>query len=447
MGLFRKAKQFLKGDSTAYQSLVRGSAISMALRLVGQGVNYGLVFVITRLFGANGFGAYSIFQAVMQFFTQTARLGYDTLLMRNSAQSQSEQEEQVLRSQYQSALRVTTILSLLLSVLLFFSAPFLAEHFFSKPHLTFYFRCAAFCLLPLVHINIYASYLKGKKRFREFNFIQQVSLLLFTLLFVLALFAFFHVARITAAAYLISCLITLSISFVWYRKYFKVPALTVTADWKLLAYASLTFFVVGMMNYLRNATETIILGYHFTEDYAGIFKASQKISSVISFTLFSTIVAAAPHFATLYKENKTDELRRTVQKTTALLFWTALPVFLILLLFPEFILQIFGKEFTRGRLALTLMCAGQFFNTTMGPANNLLLMANRQRLVLYISLINNMVCATAGWFIIPVYGIEGAAFVNLMGILIPNLAAISFIKYHFGFFTFNPYMLNKVFTK
>ncbi len=447
MGLFKKAVQFLKGDSTAYQNLVRGSAISMALRVIGQGVNYGLVFVITHLFGANGFGAYSLFQAVMQFFTQIARLGYDTLLMRNTAQSQTEQEHQLLKSQYNSALRVTAILSLLLSAILFFASPYLAEYFFKKPHLTFYFQCAAFCLLPLVHINIYASYLKGKKQFRQFNFIQQISLLLFTLLFVLVLYIISKQARITSVAYLFSCLITLSIAFFWYRKHFRVPAVAINVSWKSVAYASLTFFVVGMMNYLRNATETIILGYNFSEDYVGIFKASQKISSVISFTLFSTIVAAAPHFATLYKENKQDELRQTVQKTTALLFWTALPVFLVLLLFPDFILQLFGKEFSRGSMALTLMCAGQFFNTTMGPANNLLLMANRQKTVLYIAVLNNIICAVSGWLLIPIYGIEGAASVNLLGILFPNIAAISLIKYHFGFFTFSPSMLNKVFTK
>jgi O-antigen/teichoic acid export membrane protein len=302
-------------------------------------------------------------------------------------------------------------------------------------------------MLPLVHINIYASYLKGKKYFKQFNFIQQISLLLFTLVFIAIGLFIFKKPELTAWAYSLSCFITLLLAWIWYRKYFQITAPNSTIPLRPLLLASLTFFVVGLMNYLRNATETLILGHFYTEDYAGIFKATQKVSSVIAFSLFSAIVAAAPVFAELYKQNRFDELKHTVQKTTALIFWTALPVFLLLVLFPEFILQLFGKDFTRGNNALMLMCAGQFFNATMGPANNMLLMVNKQRTVLYITIINNLICAAAGWIIIPAYGLQGAAAVNLLGVLIPNIAAISIIRLQFGFFTFNYKMLNKIFKR
>jgi O-antigen/teichoic acid export membrane protein len=447
LGLLKKVLQLFEGNSTAYQGLVKGGAVSFALRLIGQGVNYGLVMTITRLFGAGGFGAYSLFQAVMQFFTQTARLGYDVLLMRNTAQAQTSESVQLLKSQFNSALRVTAILSVLFSVILYSGSSFIAEIFFNKPHLTFYFKCASLCLLPLVHINIYASYLKGRKLFRQFNFIQQISLLLFTLFFVAVFYTVKKTAEVTAIAYLCSCLVTMALAYFWYAKNFKTRASNTNISWIALAKASVIFFLVGLMNYARNATETLILGHFFTEDYAGIFKAAQKISSVISFTLFSTIVAAAPHFAELYKKNQMSELRNTVQKTTALLFWISLPVFLLLLLFPHYILPLFGKEFYKGDTALMIMCVAQFFNTTMGPANNLLLMSNRQQTVLYIALFNNVICFLSGWFLIPIYGIEGAACINLLGILIPNIAAISIIRSQFGYFTFNPYMLNQIFKK
>ncbi len=446
MGIVRQLISFLRGDKSAYQNLVKGSLISLVLRLAGQAVNYGLVISITRLFGATGYGSYSLFQAVTQFFTQTARLGFDVLMMRNTAQSSSDDMNN-LKRQYNTVLRVTAITSMLLSIVLFLSAETIAEEYFHKPHLALYFKIAAICVLPLVHINIYASYLKGKKYFKHFNFIQQISLLLFTLIFIIIGVFAYKKPELTAWAYSASSMLTLILAWIWYRKYFQSTASTTAIPLQPLLMASFTFFIVGFMNYLRNATETLILGHFFTEDYAGIFKASQKVSSIIAFTLFSTIVAAAPLFAELYRQNKSDELKRTVQKTTALIFWSSLPVFILMLLFPDFVLQLFGKEFTRGKEALILMCAGQFFNATMGPANNMLLMVNKQRAVLYITIVNNVVCAITGWFIIPAYGIQGAAAVHLLGILIPNIAAISIIRYHFGFFTFNYRMLNKVFKR
>ncbi len=447
MGFVKKAISFLRGDASAYQNLLKGSLISLVLRITGQAINYGLVLTISRLFGAAGYGAYSLFQAVLQFFTQSARLGFDVLMMRESARSHSENELGALRSEYHAAVRLTAVTSLLLGILLFVFASTIARDYFNKPHLTFYFKIAAFCILPLVHINIYASYLKGKKHFREFNFIQQISLLLFTLIFILSVFWIYRNPEVVAVAYAIACLITLMLAFIWYRKFFQAQMVKVSVSWSSLISVSLTFFVVGLMSYLRNATEAVILGRFFSEESVGIFKASQKVSSIISFTLFSTIVAAAPHFAELFKQQKLDELRHTVQKTTTLIFWTSLPIFLVLILFPGFILHLFGKEFSSGKEAMWLMCMGQFFNSTMGPANNLLLMINKQRIVLYISVFNNIVCALLGWHFIPQYGINGAAILSLLGILIPNIAAVSIIRWQFGFFTFNYKMLNQIFKR
>jgi O-antigen/teichoic acid export membrane protein len=83
----------------------------------------------------------------------------------------------------------------------------------------------------------------------------------------------------------------------------------------------------------------------------------------------------------------------------------------------------------------------------MGPANNLLLMVNKQRFVLYITIFNNLVCALCGWFLIPLYGLNGAALINMLGILIPNIAAIMVIRREFGFFTFNFNLLTQVFKR
>ncbi|GDX47473.1 polysaccharide biosynthesis protein [Bacteroidota bacterium] len=447
MGYSKKLISFIRGDQSAYHNLLKGSAISLIMRLMGQAINYGLVLSITRLFGAGGYGMYSLFQAVLQFFTQTARLGFDTLLMRNAAQSHDDDELHMLKNQYRFVLRLTAAVSMFMGIVLYACAGLIAEMYFNKPQLTFYLKVAAACILPLVHINIYASYLKGKKFFRQFNFIQQISLLLFSVLTILSGYLLYRKPELTAVAYALSCLITLGVALFWYKKYFTIPAALQAIDRKTLITASATFFIVGLMNYMRNATETLILGHYFTEDFAGIFKATQKVSSVIAFTLFSTIVAAAPHFAELYKQQKQDELKRTVQKTTALIFWSALPVFIVMIFFPDFLMSLFGKEFTRGKEGLIIMCCAQFFNAMMGPANNLLLMVNKQRFVLYITIFNNLVCALCGWFLIPLYGLNGAALINMLGILIPNIAAIMVIRREFGFFTFNFNLLTQVFKR
>ena len=205
-------------EDSVQQELVKGSAVSLFIKLTGTLFNYGLAICISRLFGTGSYGLYSIFQTVLQFFTQLSKLGFDTLFMRASAQSNTEQEKKYLKSLFSFIFLVLLIVSIITSAILFFSSHIIASFYFNKPVLENYFLVATFCITPIVLMNLLASFLKGKKKVLAFTFLQQISLLLFTIVSIAILYLIDNNQIITSYAYLIDTIITLIISYQLFMK-------------------------------------------------------------------------------------------------------------------------------------------------------------------------------------------------------------------------------------
>ena len=139
--------------------------------------------------------------------------------MRASAQSNTEQEKKYLKSLFSFIFLVLLIVSIITSAILFFSSHFIASFYFNKPVLENYFIVAAFCITPIVLMNLLASFLKGKKKVLAFTFLQQISLLLFTIVSIAILYLIDNNQIITSYAYLIATIITLIISYQLFMKY------------------------------------------------------------------------------------------------------------------------------------------------------------------------------------------------------------------------------------
>jgi O-antigen/teichoic acid export membrane protein len=189
------------------------------------------------------------------------------------------------------------------------------------------------------------------------------------------------------------------------------------------------------MTFLRNSTETLIIGMLLYEHHTGIFKAAQKLSSLTSITLLSTLVIGAPSFANLYRKKDFTGLKKAVQNSTAIVTFTSLPIFLFSILFPDWLLHLFGNDFTEAKYALLIMCLGQFINVAFGPVNNLLMMTHHEKEVLIVITITNIICLVLDFLLIPEFGILAAAFVNLIGNILLNLIPFFIVKKKLGFYT------------
>ena len=136
----------------------------------------------------------------------------------------------------------------------------------------------------------------------------------------------------------------------------------------------------------------------------------------------------APHAAQLYAAGRMAELQQTVTRAAKAILLFTTPLVLVLLVFGEPLLRLFGGEFTGGEDALAILALGQLFNAAMGSVGILLIMTGHERDVLASVGVATFVGVALTAALIPPLGVEGAAIGRVTSLAVWNvvLAVITY---------------------
>lgn len=169
-------------------------------------------------------------------------------------------------------------------------------------------------------------------------------------------------------------------------------------------------------------------------ELVGIYAVSMKLALLTSFILASVNIVLAPKISELYYLHKHDELQSVVQKTTKLIALLSLPIVVILIVFGELFLSFFGADFVIGYMALVFLLVGQIFSVFSGPAEFFLNMTGHQKELNITTIACAILNIVLNYFLIPIYGIEGAASASMISLIVMKIVTLAYIKMNFGFY-------------
>ena len=87
-----------------------------------------------------------------------------------------------------------------------------------------------------------------------------------------------------------------------------------------------------------------------------------------------------------------------------------------------------------------LLCSARLVSAFTGPAANLLQMTGRQVIFMKVLFAGAVINIVMNYFLIPIYGIAGAAVATMSSIIFWNVTMVYFVKKEFGFLTiYNPF--------
>jgi O-antigen/teichoic acid export membrane protein len=115
------------------------------------------------------------------------------------------------------------------------------------------------------------------------------------------------------------------------------------------------------------------------------------------------------------------ELKDAYKSTAYWMLIFSTPFFLIMVFFPGEILSLFGPGFEKGQACLIVLAFGQIVNTFCGANGSLLMMTGHQRWMVFNGLILIILTIGLSLYLIPAYGILGAAYANTVSIIIANV--------------------------
>ncbi|MFI8687625.1 flippase [Rossellomorea sp. NPDC077527] len=365
-------------------------------------------FVCTRLYGAEIFGKYTYAMTIVQVLMIISRAGLDNGLMYS-----------IPKNKYKHV-----SLSFMVSFVIFvFSSLFLAT-LTNNDYLKF--------MLPLIWFlsaeELFFGMYRAEGKIKEFYIINGFfSMLLRVVLIIIFFFVFGKNEYSLAIGVYISLLY--SISTYYYQNRFKFGRLIF--DKSYLAY-SLPLLLATMMGTLINRIDIIMIGSLLSNTDVGIYQITIQVSNMVSVLLLIFNTVLAPRISELYHRGKDEELKLLYVKATRFLAVFSLITTTLLLIFSQFVLNLFGEDFVMGQTALIYRSIGQFVNIAVGGVWLMLSMTGKPKFQLYANICALLINITLNAILIPSNGINGAAFASMVTLSFTNIVGYIVVSKRFG---------------
>jgi O-antigen/teichoic acid export membrane protein len=432
---------------SANKDMVRRTFSSMLLRLMRTGISFGFNVLLARLLGAQGQGIYEQALSITVIASIIGRFGMDQTITRFVAANASQGQWQAVAGVYRIALVYIVLLSSAAIGVVFALAPVFAASF-QDMTLVEPMRWMAFSILPFSLLNMHSHLLLGIERTEDAIFVQTLGVMIVNIPFLILLVGAFGVTG-AAMSYLISTTLIAFLGYRLWRRYApEVAGVRGEFDRQTLLNTSRAMLWTDLATTVLGRMDILILGALSTSSAVGIFAAAKRISVLVSSFLTATSFVAAPKFASMYAKGELDKLGSLARNAARLTTLISVPYLIVFLLFPNWIMSLFGPEYAEGGAVLAILAIGQFINAATGAVGYLLIMTGHEKTMRNITLLTSALKIALLVLLVPPLGYIGAALASMIGDSARNLLAFVQVYHHLSIITIPiPDRLARRFTK
>lgn len=418
----------LRGIDSHTQELVTGAGVAIVVKVLAAGCTFGLNVVLAKLLGASGSGIFYLALTVVVIVAAMGRIGMENALVKFIAANVVAKNTGKVLGVYRKAILYSLCVSLILSILLCFTAPWLSQVILKKPDLTQPLTIMAFAVMPLSLLTLHANALQGLKKIAASISVLTAFVPLLTC-FSALLFCSVYGINAVAIGFIVATLITLLLGrIVWVKATAKFSSHTATFDRKQLLACSMPLYGVVMLHLIILWSPLLFLGVWESSESVGIYAAASRTASLTSFGLAAVNSISAPKFAALYQQADMNSLGRVARNSVKITLLFAFPLLLLFVMAPGWVLSIFGEKFTQGAAVLIILAVGQFVNVTTGSVGVLLMMSGNERLMRNNLLFSAIVGILLNLWLIPCFGVIGGAVAAAIVLAMQNLIAFMLVR-------------------
>ena len=415
-------KEFKKSiDKTLNQRLIKNSFFTgIALAFVGL-VPFVFNFFIARTFGKETLGSINVSLSfcllITTFITNFFGTSGTKFLAEYRGSKKLEHFKIVLKLVFIGPLILTGVISIILII----NWEFFSNNFSLSSN--FLFVLISYLYLRSYYI-IFRRVLYGVDLVRTYAVNEALSaiIMLVALLFV----CLTEKKEFLIHCYLISYTFFFLLSFISFSKKFKSITSKLVSSEKINSMKVIQSFAnYGLVSMIGTVASTstsyislIIIGIHLSHSDAGIYSSVLTIVSILMFfpKLFTQVFL--PEFSKLFGEGDNKRIFQIFNKTNSIMILLSALICLLVFIFSDNILSIFGKEFSEGSLILRILIPSLFIRMISIPFVSFL---SGTKYVLYPNIggIIILIISSLCWvLLVPDYNLVGIAIGYTAGIVI-----------------------------
>ncbi|MBC7010662.1 oligosaccharide flippase family protein [Pseudoalteromonas sp. BZK2] len=422
-----KIKQSLKDAEHRHTAI--NAFLALIIRVLGAGMAFVFNIVIARQLGAEQSGYFFLGLALTMLLSGIARLGFDNTVLRFT--SAGAEHGYTVKAILNFALKYVLPVAFIFTVITYAFAPWLAEIVFNKPELTDTLKLIAPAIIGLSIVFLVAMSLQARHKLVASIPCQNIAHLM---LCGAAVVVFSAKSASDAALYLSLSLGVTSCFFYW-LSIKNLNNTGVKPDPQQLWHSARPNWVIIIMSQAVQWSAPIIIGVFLIAEQVAFFSVAQRIAMLTSFILMAVNLVVAPKFSAFHAKGDDVGVRKTALFSVRLLVLSALPIVLFMLVFPDFLMSLFGNEFKQGAVILQILVLGQAVNVVTGSVGFLLMMSGHERDMRLVTLISGFGVLISVPIFTKLFGAVGAAAGTAFFISLQNLLAVYFVKKRLGFNT------------
>jgi O-antigen/teichoic acid export membrane protein len=430
-----KASDIAKVSSKGSFDLLWGLIVSTVISSVG-------VIFIARLLGSDQYGLYTIVLTVPTIIGIFRDWGVNSAMIKFTAQFRAEGRADEVRSIFLTGLMFEVAVGLVLSIVCFFMADFLAVSVFNRPIIAPLIQIASFSILAGGLVNAATAVFTGYEQMKPNNvmiicqsIIKTATIIGLVILGLGSTGATIGFTVSTVAAGLIGLALIRII-------YSQLPK-PVSNRREIKAYLSamlgycLPLSIGTIIAALLTQFYAFLLPIYYTSDNVQIGNYGVAINFVVLITFLAQPVTTMmfPAFSKLDAQKDKEALRNVFRYSVKYASLLVLPsAALVICLSEPAVETLFGTSYMTAPLYLALF-AIQYLYTALGNLSigGFLNGQGRTNITLRMNLLTGAIGFPLGYFLIMNYGVLGLIAITLVASLPSLLMALSFIKKSYGF--------------
>jgi len=422
--------------------VLKGGAVAFLYRLATMGVSYLLLFFISRKLGKEGVGVFNLCLATSGILVMLGCLGFNTSIVRFVSQYRTKKYYRTIYQLYIAILKWSIVSSMAIALSLFFGAEIVAKYAFKDLQLVEPLRITAVIIPLMVLATLNVEFIRGLKMVQISEYLRNLNIQVITLTGTFFMAYYVLTPEDPLRFYAIGAGLSAVIGAFVVRRFFRTEMRDAgTIDQPEFSFKShlsisLPMIITAFVQLINGKVDTIMIAWFETTAVVGVFSMAFKLSVITNFVIGALKTIAMPKISELFWTEKKEELDRVIQYSTLIIFFFALPISVVLFLFPDFILALIRDEFTEGSTTLRIFAVSQLINAASGMVAVFLNMSGNQVFFTRVVTVTTLANIVLNAILIPMYGMEGAAAATLVTTATWNLIGVRYIFRKYGIRTF-----------
>jgi O-antigen/teichoic acid export membrane protein len=418
--------------------LAKGAGLGVLGFLLRTILVFVYTIIATRLIGAEQYGIYAVSLSIILIGSLVAEFGMNWTTIKFVVIAQNTQGVGGARQVLFYSLKISLVLSLLVTTVLLVLAAPLGNRIYAIPSLKQVLWLHSLSIPFVSAGGIFIAFTVAQKtmlyKFLVRDVLQPLIELIFsTLLIILGL-----KASGMALGYTLSAL-AFSLAGLWIvnrlapaGQEVKGHADVARPDLSSILGFSLPLFFSQLLGLLNLRLPILFVGALASIEFSGVLNVAADAARFGTFLLLAVGNIYNPFISDLIQRGEKSELGDLYNLTTRWLVSFSFPLFIWIILNASDFMGLFGPSYAMGGSALILLMLAQFVNVGVGATDGLIVMSGRPKLDLLNNALGLLIVLLTSIWLIPRYGLIGAALAQGCFVVSVNLIKLLEVRVLIG---------------